>query len=145
MKPLKDNQAIQKPLFDLLFLIQIRMKEVVQEADSELSPLQVLVLRTLVADGEMSLITLARKIGRDKSQITRIIQDLENKKMVSKKRSQEDRRSFTLIPHKSVKEKVSTFIQKEHELVAEMTAGMGTADRQKLERLLIQMQDNMKD
>ncbi len=145
MKPLKDNQAIQKHLFDLLFLIQIRMKEVVQEADSELSPLQVLVLRTLVADGEMSLITLARKIGRDKSQITRIIQDLENKKMVSKKRSQEDRRSFILILHKSVKEKVSTFIQKEHELVAEMTAGMGTADRQKLEKLLIQMQDNMKD
>ena len=145
MKSLKDDQAIQKPLFDLLFLIQIRMKEVVQETDSELSPLQVLVLRTLVADGEMSLITLARKIGRDKSQITRIIQDLENKKMVSKKRSQEDRRSFILIPHKSVKEKVSAFIQKEHELVAEMTAGMGAADKQKLEKLLLQMQDNMKD
>jgi len=145
MKLLKDDQAIQKPLFDLLFLIQIRMKEVVQEADSELSPLQVLVLRTLVADGEMSLISLARKIGRDKSQITRIIQDLENKKMVLKKRSQEDRRSFILIPHKSVKEKVSAFIQKEHELVAKMTAGMGAADRQKLEKLLIQMQNNMKD
>ena len=145
MKLLKDDQAIQKPLFDLLFLIQIRMKEVVQEADSELSPLQVLVLRTLVADGEMSLISLARKIGRDKSQITRIIQDLENKKMVLKKRSQEDRRSFILIPHKSVKEKVSTFIQKEHELVAKMTAGMRAADRQKLEKLLIQMQNNMKD
>lgn len=145
MKPLKNNQAIQKPLFDLLFLIRIRMKEVVQEADSDLSPLQVLVLRTLVDEGEMSLITLAHKIGRDKSQITRIIQDLENKKMVSKKRSPEDRRSFILIPHKSVKEKVSAFIQKEHELVAEMTAGMGTVDRQKLEKLLIQMQDNMKD
>ncbi len=145
MTSLEDNQAIQKHLFDLLFLIQIRMKEVVQAADSGLSPLQILVLRTLVDEGGMSLITLARKIGRDKSQITRIIQDLENKKIVLKKRSQEDRRSFILTPHKGVKEKVSAFIQKEHELVAEMTAGMGTEDRQRLEKLLIQMLHNMQD
>ena len=85
MKKQKDNLAIQKHLFDLLFLIRIRMKDVVQDADSKLSPLQILVLRTLVEDGEMSLITLAQKTGRDKSQITRVVQKLEKKKIIKKK------------------------------------------------------------
>ena len=110
MKKQKDNLAIQKHLFDLLFLIRIRMKDVVQDADSKLSPLQILVLRTLVEDGEMSLITLAQKTGRDKSQITRVVQKLEKKKIIKKERSQLDRRSFILKTNEDVQKKVSFFI-----------------------------------
>lgn len=132
-----------KLLFDLLFLIQIRMKEIVQNADSELSPLQILVLRTLAEEGEMSLITLAHKIGRDKSQITRIIKDLEKKRILKKERSEQDRRSFNIKLNKGVKEKTALIIQKEHELVAEMLAGVSKTDRQKLEFLLERMQKNL--
>ncbi len=140
----KDNLAIQKHLFDLLFLIRIRMKDVVQDADSKLSPLQILVLRTLVEDGEMSLITLAQKTGRDKSQITRVVQKLEEKKIIKKERSQLDRRSFILKTNKNVQKKVSSFIHKEHELVAEMLSDIPKNDLQILEKMLIQMGDNLK-
>ena len=144
MKKQKDNLAIQKHLFDLLFLIRIRMKDVVQDADSKLSPLQILVLRTLVEDGEMSLITLAQKTGRDKSQITRVVQKLEKKKIIKKERSQLDRRSFILKTNEDVQKEVSFFIHKEHELVAEMLSDIPKNDLQILEKILIQMGDNLK-
>ena len=139
----EDKISTHKPLFDLLFLIQIRMKEIVQNADSGLSPLQILVLRTLAEEGEMSLITLAHKIGRDKSQITRIIKDLEKKRILKKERSEQDRRSFILKLNKGVKEKTALIIQKEYELVAEMLAGISKTDRQKLEFLLEKMRGNL--
>ena len=144
MKKQKDNLAIQKHLFDLLFLIRIRMKDVAQDADSKLSPLQILVLRTLVEDGEMSLITLAQKTGRDKSQITRVVQKLEKNKIIKKERSQLDRRSFILKTNEDVQKKVSFFIHKEHELVAEMLSDIPKNDLQILEKMLIQMGDNLK-
>lgn len=135
--------SIQKPLFDLLFLIHIKMKEMVKNTDSEFSPLQIVVLRILVEEGEMSQIKLARKIGRDKSQTTRIIQDLEKKNILVKERSEMDRRSFILKLNKGVKEKTALIIQKEHELVTKMLAGVSKTDRKKLESLLTKMKENL--
>ena len=139
MNDLKDENFIQNSLFDLLFLVQIRMKEVVQNADSGLSPLQIQAIRILSQEGEMSLIALAHKTGRDKSQITRIVQDLEKKRIIIKERSEQDRRSFILKLNKGVKENTAFIIQKEHELVAEMMEGMSKTDRQKLEDLLAEI------
>lgn len=138
------HPLIQKHFFDLLFHIHMHMKEVVQDADSELSPLQILILRTLVNDGEMSLIELAQRVGKDKSQITRVIQDLEKMQIVYKERSKIDRRSFNLKLNKNVKEKVSFFVHKEHEIVTDMLAGIETEDIHKLESLFAQMLENLK-
>lgn len=144
MKNLKVNPSIQKHLFDLLFLIQIKMKDIVQGADTGLSPMQILVLRTLVDEGKMSQVILGQKIGRDKSQVTRLVHELENKKLLIKERSEQDRRSFILKPIKDVQEKVSFFIHKEDEMVSLMLAGMSKKDIQKLDMLLILMQENLK-
>ncbi len=136
---------IQKHLFDLVLLIHIKMKEVVQDTDAGLSPMQILILRILVDEGEMSQAMLVQRIGRDKSQVTRLVQELENKKLLIKVRNEQDRRGFMLRPIKDVQNKVSFFIQKEHEIVAEMLVGISTEDIQKLDVLLIQMQGNLKN
>lgn len=144
MKHSESNPPIQKHLFDLIFLIHIKMKDSVQDTDAGLSPMQILILRTLVDEGEMSQAILVRKIGRDKSQVTRLVQELERKGLLKKVRSEQDRRSFILKPIKDVQNKVSFFIQKEHEMVSEMLAGISMEDIEKLDMLLIQMQNNLK-
>ncbi len=145
MKHSKVDTSIQKHLFDLVHLIHIKMKEIVKDTDKGLSPMQILILRILVDEGEMSQAVLVQKIGRDKSQVTRLIQDLENKKLLIKVQNKNDRRSYMLKPIKDVQNKVSFFIQKEHEMVAEMLAGISTEDIQKLDVLLMQMQSNLKN
>ena len=144
MKHSEVNSSIQKHLFDLLFFVQIKMKEIVQDTDAGLSPMQILILRTLVDEGEMTQATLVQKIGRDKSQVTRLVQELESKRLLIKVRSEQDRRSFILKPIKDVQNKVSFFIHKEHEMVSEMLSGIAPEDIQKLDALLIQMQKNLK-
>ena len=73
-----------------------------------------------------------------------MVQELENKKMLTKVRNKQDRRSFMLKPIKDVHNKVSFFIDKEHEMVSEMLAGISMEDIQRLDALLIQMQKNLK-
>jgi len=144
MKHSEADTSIQKHLFDLIFLIHIKMKEIVQDTDAGLSPMQILILRILVDEGEMSQTMLVQKIGRDKSQVTRLVQELENKKLLIKVRSEQDRRSFMLKPIKDVQNKVSFFIHKEHEMVSAMLTGISMEDIEKLDMLLIQMQNNLK-
>lgn len=144
MKDLRADIHIQKHLFDLLFLIRSRMKDVVQDADAELSPMQIIILRKLVEEGEMTQAMLVQKLGRDKSQVTRLVHDLEKKKLLVKEHMEEDRRSFKLKPAKEVQKKVLHFMRHEQKIVSEMLSGITKEDSQKLIRLLLLMNKNLK-
>lgn len=137
------NSQIQHLLFDLLFLIKARMRDIVKDADADLSPLQILILRTLVEEGEMTQQGLGEKIAKDKSQITRLIQELENKKLVIKERNELDGRSFILKPSVDVKNKISFFIKHEKKIVSEMLSGASKSDIKTFERMLILMRNNL--
>lgn len=144
MKNSELDPHIQQHLFDLLFLIQIKMKDVIQDTDHALSPVQIVILRALAEEGEMSQAMLVQKIKRDKSQVTRLIHDLEEKKLLVKKRNETDRRSFILKPIREVQEKISFFIEKEREMVTDMLSGISKADVRKLEEMLILMSENLR-
>jgi len=144
MEHSEEKPQIQQNLFELLFLIRIKMKDVVQDADAGLSPLQILILRILAEEGEVSQAMLVQKTGRDKSQVTRLVQELENKNILIKERSKKDRRSFIIKPIEDVQKKVSFFIQREHEMVSEMLAGMSEGDIKHLDTLLLKMKNNIK-
>ncbi len=144
MSSTEKAHLIHKNFFELLFLIEQKMKDIVQEEDSELSMPEVSVLRILVTEGEMSLIEVAQKTGKDKSQITRVIQDLVKKDILRKERSEIDRRSFNLKLNAGVKEKMSFYLKKEQELVLEMLNGISEKEQQSLDKLLFAMRGNLK-
>ena len=144
MPDAENKNSTHKRFFDLLFLMDRKMRDIVQEEDSGLSMLQIALLRILVIEGEMSLIKMAQKIGKDKSQITRTVQELEKMCIVKKERSQKDRRSFILKLNSGAKEKVSFYIMQEQELVADMLEGISHSDQKILDQLLLQMHENLK-
>ena len=134
---------VHKNLFNLVFLIQLRMKDIVQGEDSGLTPMQILILRILTEDGAMSQAELGHKVGRDKALVTRVVQEMEKKGLVQRKRSLRDRRSFTVNASSEAGNKTAYFLHKEHELVEEMLAGISINDTKKLEGLLAQMLKNL--
>jgi len=134
---------LQQELFRLLFLIRGRMKDIVQDADADLSPMHILVLRTLVEEGDMPQSSLVKKMRRDKAQVTRLVNELEKQKLLVKTRDEQDKRSFILKPATQVRKKVQYFIGKEQALVAQMLAGISDRDIEKLEALLVRMQVNL--
>lgn len=145
MKNLKLDSSIHPLLFDLLFHIKARMKRVVKEVGADLSPLQILILRTLVEDGEMSQHTLGKKIAKDKAQITRLIHGLEERKLIIKERSQQDKRSFIVKANQGVHQVVSHFLEQERNMVANMLEGATQSDIKHLEKMLLLMNANLKN
>ena len=85
-----------------------------------------------------------KKTNKDKSQITRVIQDLVKKGILRKERSEFDRRSFILKLNPGVKDKMSFYMMKEQGLVAEMLSGVTDKDQHSLDKTLLQMHENLK-
>jgi DNA-binding MarR family transcriptional regulator len=141
--PVSPTSQLHEHLFRLIFLIRGRMLDVVQEAEANLSPMQILVLRILVEEGEMPQNLLVKKMARDKAQVTRLVNSLAEQGLLSKAQDMLDKRSFILKPSAEVRQIVTRFMVKEQQLVAEMVNGIAFEDIEKLEALLKVMQDNL--
>ena len=136
--------SIYNDFFNFLIFMDLRMKDSMQEEDAGLSIVQISVLRILAIEGEMSLIQVAKKTGKDKSQITRVIQDLVKKGLLRKDRSNIDRRSFILKLNPKVQDKVSYYMKKEKELITEMLSTLSKKDKQRFNDIFVTIYKNMK-
>lgn len=80
----------------------------------------------------ISPMTIAKRLGLDKSYTSRLVKQLEKKKIITKKQSTTDRRSFelTLTPHgQQVYQQVDA---RSNEQMAQLLAGLTPAQQQKI-------------
>ena len=141
---MKDIDHIHSSLFELMFLIQIEMKKVIKNADIDLSPMEILLLRTLAEDDEITQQQLGKKLSKDKAQITRLVQQLERKKLITKHQNPHDKRSFLITINHHVKTKVLTFIDYEKEMISRILKGVTANQRKTLGSTLELMKTNIK-
>ncbi|VAW15012.1 hypothetical protein MNBD_ALPHA11-1139 [hydrothermal vent metagenome] len=134
---------IRQNLFELLFLVQEKMREVVRGLDDHISPGQVLILRTLVEQGPMSQRALGEALSRDKSQIARLVQGLEASELVTREQSRQDRRVFIVKACPPVLAKISGFVLEEKALVTKMLAGITEKDQIIFCRVLAKMSESI--
>jgi len=140
---MKGIELIHSSLFELMFLIQIEMKKVVKNSDTNLSPIEILLLRSLSEHGEVSQQQLAEQLSKDKAQITRLIQQLEKKQLITKYRNPQDKRSYIVKANNIVKEKMAGLIEYENNLVKLMLDGASEKEIQSMENLLQLMKNNL--
>lgn len=134
---------VQRHLFELIFLTKDRMRKVLKDADAGLTPIQILILRTVAEQGELTQSQLVKSLGRDKSQITRLIHDLVDKRLLIKEQDKHDKRRYRLKAPKEVINKVAGFIRYEQNMVTEMLKGISQQELTTFDRLLIKMQQNL--
>jgi DNA-binding MarR family transcriptional regulator len=140
---MNSNGSIHSLLFDLIFLIQIEMKKVVKNTGVDLSPVEILVLRTLVEHGEVTQQQLAQRLSKDKAQITRLIHGLVKKQLILKKRNPHDKRSFVVTAKDKVKKKMVGFIEYERNIVKKMLEGASDKEIKNMEKMLGLMKSNI--
>lgn len=119
------------------------MRVVIRDSDIGLSPVQIMILRILTEHGEMSQNNLIKLLSKDKSQVTRLVHDLEEKKLVARTQSKTDKRGFTIKASKNVCVKIERFVQEEKAVVAEMLRGASAADMQNFNSMLVLMNRNI--
>ncbi len=140
---MQNFSSIHSLLFDLIFLIQIEMKNVVKNSDVDLSPIEILILRTLVEQGELTQQQLSLRLSKDKAQITRLIQGLKQKQLILKQQNPHDKRSFVVSAKEPVKEKMVGFIEYERSIVKNMLEGASDTELENMEGLLKLMRNNL--
>lgn len=119
---------LHKHFFQLVFQVKDHMQDLVREAESGLTTLQIMVLRLLVLEKELTQHQICQFLNKDKAQIARLIAELVNKGLVQKYDNPNDKRSFILKPNPKVQKIVKDFIQIERQLIMKMVAGMTSHD-----------------
>ncbi|TMU84598.1 MarR family transcriptional regulator [Bacillus sp. BHET2] len=115
-----------------------------QMKDFDVTPEQWTVLRRLAEQDGISQKQLALKSEKDQPTLTRILDILERKELISKQTNKEDRRSFLIfITEKglSVNDELSPFIEGLYE--DRILKGISEEDLEVYKRVLSQINENM--
>ncbi|MBB6731648.1 MarR family winged helix-turn-helix transcriptional regulator [Cohnella zeiphila] len=100
------------------------------------------VLARLREEDGISQKELAFRVGKDQTNVTRILDQLERKQLVVRRPNPDDRRSFLPYVTEEGNRVYLLLLPIEKDVVAEATSGIGSEDLAKLKELLVRVTDN---
>jgi MarR family 2-MHQ and catechol resistance regulon transcriptional repressor len=112
--------------------------------DLELSPREVRVLFLLGDKGEMIMTDLAARLPAPLSTVTRIIDRLENKRLVQRSRSEDDRRIVVVQQAPKGKMIHDRFLSTQLDMAARMLEPLSSGEREILLELLDKLTRNLR-
>jgi MarR family 2-MHQ and catechol resistance regulon transcriptional repressor len=113
--------------------------------DLELSPREIRVLFLLGDKGEMIMTDLAARLPAPLSTVTRIIDRLENKRLVQRSRSEDDRRIVVVQQAPKGKMIHDRFLSTQLDMAARMLEPLSSGEREILLELLGKLTLNLPD
>ena len=111
----------------------------------DITPPQFEVLLTLWTEDGLVLSELGRRLSRDGPTITGIIDRMENKKLVKRKRSMRDRRVIQVYLTPKAWEVQDNLMKMQQEAGKDITENFSENDIQTLDRLLYKILTNVED
>ncbi len=138
---MQDKNALQKNLFSLMINIREKMRAATKGVDEQMSPVQIQILQTLVAEGPMPQNALVDTLSKDKSQIARLVKTLEQNGLVLRQQSEEDRRVHIVAVASHVKERVALIMARERQLIADLFADVTEQDMEVFNRVLVALNE----
>ncbi len=116
--------------------IRILMLRKIKEYGYEITPEQGAVLNAIGESEGISQSMIAERTLKDKPTITRILDNLERKNLISRKADSGDRRAHKIYLTGSGRDKIDMFRQIIGEVDAKAFAGLDSKDFKKLEEIL---------
>lgn len=140
----KQSPAIAPVLFDVTLMLGEQMKQRLAGVDDQLSPVQVLILRALVDQGAMTQKGICTYLSRDKSQVAKLVTDLDQKGLVFREPLKEDKRSNVVRPAADVLKTVRKIQRDEQDLADKILQDLSQDEQAALLGLLEKMRTNLK-
>ena len=146
------NKEFQKQSVDVAFgyliarsarLLRYSFIKEFRKKGFELTPEQWFIITKLNENDGLTQVELTDEIFNDKPNITRIIDSMEKKGLVERRRSERDRRSFNIFLSEKAKEimpKLWNFARKEREVVYK---GLNKKDFLALDKIVKRIEDNI--
>ncbi|MBP7735734.1 MAG: MarR family transcriptional regulator [Spirochaetes bacterium] len=123
--------------------IRILMLRKIKEYGYDITPEQGAVLNAVGESEGISQSMIAEKTLKDKPTITRILDNLEKKSLISRKADSGDRRAYKIYLTGSGREKIEMFRRIIAEVDAKAFAGLDQKDLRKMEEILRAVRANV--
>ncbi len=123
--------------------IRIVMLRKIKEYGYEITPEQGAVLNAIGESEGISQSVIAEKTIKDKPTITRILDNLERKNLISRKTDSGDRRAYRIYLTETGRERIEMFRQIIAEVDAKAFAGLDSKDLIKMEEILRAVRANV--
>lgn len=140
--PARDEVVDQ--LADLTHLFKSRLRQAVQQDGGGLAPMEAKVLMFFARHPGSTASDLVEHSGRDKAQVTRLVQLLVDRDLLQREPDPNDRRQQRLTPTAQGAALQRVLHRQRQRLGQAMVKGLGTDELDQLSSLLRRLQDNLK-
>lgn len=130
-------------IFQLVHLLKKNMHDRIESSQLGLSPMHVRVLKIIAKKPLCTAVDIAQFLGRDKAQVTRILNSLVEQKFITKIPNPDDKRSQCLQIDDDGLEVMRRLGQIEAEVLADMCRSLTDEDMQRFEEIVAQMSINL--
>ena len=133
------NEDLMEQLHAVMFAFRSEMRRAVQESGHSLNGMEVRALLWIAAHAGATARELALHSGRDKAQLTRVIQQLEAAGLLSRAADADDRRVQRLALTAAGEALVASLRRERQAVAARMLGKLSAADRAQLSELLARL------
>lgn len=131
-------------LFQLVHAVKRQLHQAAERLDLDLSPMHIRVIKVIDRKGPCTAMDITGFLGRDKAQITRLLNLLIRKELVSREPNPGDKRSHYLQLTTSGQAMAGKLADLETEILARMTDNLSPQELQEFRRIAGIMADNLR-
>jgi len=128
----------------LWFRLNRRLSANLKQAGLSITADQLRLLAQLSENGSCNQLFLAKQLGRDRSALTRMIQQLEKRGWVSRRPDKDDRRAFTVVLTDAGQELQETAAVISQQTLDELWAGFRNEEKDQCSDYLFRMAQNVR-
>ncbi len=122
------NEAIQEALFNLSLGFKVKLKKGMEERGVQMAPMHFRAFRAITYHAPCTAQQMAEALKRDKSQITRLLNELVTEGWVERKPNPQDRRSQLLCVTAQGEAVLAMLKELEAKVTSQMMKGLSEAE-----------------
>ncbi|NKF50827.1 MarR family transcriptional regulator [Shewanella sp. WXL01] len=130
-------------IFKLLHAVKKQMHQHIEEADLGITPMHVRVLKIIGGKPACTAIDVANFLGRDKAQVTRLLNTLMHQELIAKRPNPNDKRSQCLCVTDAGEDVLATVADIDLKVTSKMTQGLSDEQQLVFEQTVSKIVDNL--
>ena len=139
------SDLMQDNIFGLFYQFKARMLKALSDTGASIAPMHVKCLHIINRTSPCTAQDIALTMGRDKAQVTRLVNDLIGRSLVCKKLNPKDKRSQFISLTASGIEMVKVMGQVQKEIMQYMQKDIAPEDLEAFNRVAVLMTENLKN
>jgi DNA-binding MarR family transcriptional regulator len=136
------EEYLLESLFHLMLAVKRQLHQQAEQLDLEVTPMHLRVIKIIDRKQPCTAIDIASFLGRDKAQVTRLINTLIDQELISKAPNPNDKRSQYLLTTERGVAVVEELNRMDECIVQRMTKGLQPSERAEFQRLARLMAGN---